>query len=80
VSSAQAAPIVRAYLDTEPSQVEALVAGVSGGAHYERLRARDTLSVTYWDSYSYQLGAAVLVIVLGGLYGRLILAPTEKKA
>ncbi|UYN88735.1 MAG: hypothetical protein KIT08_06425 [Anaerolineales bacterium] len=80
VSSAQAAPVLRAYLNMQPSQVEALVAGVSGGAHYERLRARDSLSVTYWDSYSYQLGAAVLIIVLGGLYGRLIHTPTEKKA
>lgn len=78
VSSAQAAPILRAYLNTEPSQVDALVAGVSGGAHYERLRARETVSTTYWDSYSYQLGTAVLIILLGGLYGRLIHTPTEK--
>ncbi len=80
VSSAQAAPIVRAYLNTEPSQVDALVAGVSGGAHYERLRARETISTIYWDSYSYQLGTAVLMILLGGLYGRLIHTPAEKRA
>lgn len=78
VSSAQAAPVLRAYMNTEPSQVDALVAGVSGGAHYERLRARDALSLTYWDSYSYQLGAAVLIILLGGLYGRLIHTPADK--
>lgn len=72
VSSAQAAPVLRAYLDTPDSPIRGMVAGVSGGAHYERLRARDTLSLRYWDSYSYQLGAVVLIILLGGLYGRVI--------
>ncbi|MCW5874890.1 MAG: hypothetical protein KIS88_09635 [Anaerolineales bacterium] len=78
VSSAQAAPILRAYLNLQPSLLDGLVAGVSGGAHYERLRARETFSFTYWDSYSYQLGVAILIIVLGGLYGRVIHTPGEK--
>ncbi|MBX3005344.1 MAG: hypothetical protein KF821_05895 [Anaerolineales bacterium] len=78
VSSAQAAPLLHAYLDTQPAQIAALVAGVRGGAHYERLRARDSLSQRYWDSYSYQLGAALMVIVLGGLYGRVIHSQAEK--
>lgn len=77
VSSAQAAPVLRAYLNMQPSMVDGLVAGVSGGAHYERLRARETFSFIYWDSYSYQLGVAVLVILLGGLYGRVIHTPGQ---
>jgi len=78
VSSAQAAPLLRAYLNLQPSPLDGLVAGVSGGAHYERLRARETVSTVYWDSYSYQLGVAILIIVLGGLYGRVIHTPAEK--
>src|SRR5690606_3252530 len=47
VSSAQAAPLLRAYLNMQPSMVDGLVAGVSGGAHYERLRAKETFSFIY---------------------------------
>ena len=77
VSSAQAAPLLRAYLNMQPSMVAGLVAGVSGGAHYERLRAKETFSFIYWDSYSYQLGVAILVSLLGGLYGRVIHTPGQ---
>jgi hypothetical protein len=72
VTSAQAAPVLRPYLSAEPPTARGLVAGLAGAAHYERLRASDGLGRGYWDSFSYGLGAVVLVILLGGLYGRLI--------
>lgn len=78
LSSAQAAPVLRAYLHTQPALLRGLVAGIGGAAHYERLRTRDGQSRVYWDSYSYQLGATVLIILLGGLYGRVILTRPEK--
>jgi hypothetical protein len=78
VTSAQAAPSLRPYLGTEPVQVSGLVAGVSGATYYERLRARDAMSREYWEPFSYELGAVVLIILLGGLYGRVIQTRPEK--
>jgi hypothetical protein len=78
VTSAQAAPSLRPYLGTEPVQVGGLVAGVSGATYYERLRARDTTSREYWEPFSYELGAVVLLILLGGLYGRVIQTRPDK--
>lgn len=81
VTSAQAAPSLRPYLGEEGMPVAGLVSGVSGAAHYDRLRARDEVSQAYWEPFSYELGAAVLVILLGGLYGRLIQTrPEQPKA
>jgi hypothetical protein len=54
------------------------VAGVSGATYYERLRARDTTSREYWEPFSYELGAVVLLILLGGLYGRVIQTRPDK--
>lgn len=78
VTSAQAAPSLRPYLGTDPVQVSGLVAGVTGATYYERLRARDAMSREYWEPFSYELGAVVLIILLGGLYGRVIQTRPEK--
>jgi hypothetical protein len=78
ITSAQGAPTLRTYLTSNPVTVRGLVAGLSGAAFYERLRASDGLGRAYWDSYSYGLGAAVLLILLGGLYGRFIQTQPEK--
>ena len=72
VTSAQAAPLLRVYLQSDPRTLNGLISGVQGAALYERLRAQDGLGRIYWDAYSYGLGAIVLMILLGGLYGRLI--------
>jgi hypothetical protein len=78
LSSAQAGPALRPYLSSEPAVARGLAAGFAGAAYYERLRAQDGLGRAYWDSYSYGLGAAVLLILLGGLYGRVIQMRPEK--
>lgn len=80
VTSAQAAPLLRAYLQSKPQTLQGLVSGVQGAALYERLRGQDGLGRAYWDAYSYGLGAIVLLILLGGLYGRLIQLKPEKPA
>jgi hypothetical protein len=80
VSSAQAAPVMRPYMQSDPATLRGLVSGLIGGAYYEELRAQDGLGRAYWDSFSYGLGAIFLVILLGGLYGRLIQLRPEKPA
>ena len=78
VSGAQGAPLLLPYTHSDPVVLRGLVSGVTGGAYYEVLRAQDGLGRTYWDSFSYGLGAVVLLILLGGLYGRLIQTRPEK--
>jgi len=79
VTSAQAAPLLRAYLQSDPLTLLGLVSGIQGAALYERLRAQDGgLGRAYWDAYSYGIGAIMLLILLGGLYGRLIRMKPEK--
>jgi hypothetical protein len=51
---------------------------LQGAALYERMRGQDGLGRAYWDSYSFGLGAVLLLILLGGLYGRLIQLRPEK--
>lgn len=71
VTSAQANPLLRAYLQSDPLTLRGLVSGLQGAALYERMRGQDGLGRTYLDAYSYGLGAIVLLILFGGLYGRL---------
>lgn len=80
ITSAQAAPALRPYLSSSPVVARGMLAGLAGAAYYERLRASDGLGRAYWDSYSYGLGAAVLLILLGGLYGRVIQMRPDKDA
>ncbi|MCL5429379.1 MAG: hypothetical protein M1347_06235 [Chloroflexi bacterium] len=79
VTSAQAAPLLRPYLLSQPQTLQGLVSGVQGAVFYERLRSLDGTGRAMWDSYSYGLGAILLLILLGGLYGRLIHMRPEKE-
>jgi len=71
-TSAQASPLLYAYLQSEPSTLKGLVGGIQGAASYENLRNQDGAARNYWDSYSYVLGAAILLILSIGLYGRIL--------
>lgn len=78
-TSAQAFPLLLPYTKSQPPSLRGLVAGLNGAAHYELLTGKGGLAKQYWDSYSYGLGATLILILLGGLSGRLIsLRPTSK--
>jgi hypothetical protein len=77
VTSAQANPLLRAYLQSDPLTLRGLVSGLQGAALYERMRGQDS---GYWDAYSYGLGAIVLLILFGGLYGRLTVLRPKAEA
>ena len=65
ISSAQAAPLVRAYL--ESNQVQGLVSGQLGGAAYEQLMRQPGLAAAAWTAYQLTLAAVILLIVAGAL-------------
>jgi hypothetical protein len=78
VTSAQAQPLLGVYLRADPLTLRGLVSGVQGAATYERFRGQEGLGSMYWDAYTFGLGAVVLLILLGGLYGRLIQMRPER--
>jgi hypothetical protein len=80
IGSAQSAPLLKPYLLSAPLTLRGLVDGIGGATFYERLRNTDGLGREYWDAFSYGLGAIVLLILLGGLYSRLIHLRPEKPA
>jgi hypothetical protein len=71
VTSAQAGPLLRPYLQSDPLVLTGLVSGTAGSNYYERLRGLDGGHV-YWDAYSYGLGAVAMLVLFGGLYSRLV--------
>ncbi|MQC27275.1 MAG: hypothetical protein DWG76_07490 [Chloroflexi bacterium] len=78
-TSAQAGPLLFPYLQSHPATLKSLIAGLSGAANYEALRGREGLARAYWDAYSFGVGAMVILILLGGLYGRLIHIRPERR-
>ncbi len=72
VTSAQAAPLLKPYFETQPRILKGLVSGLQGAMLYEGLRGQGGDGHNLWDAYSFGLGAITLIILLGGLYGRVI--------
>ena len=70
-TSAQASPLLYAYVQSEPAMLLGLIGGIQGAATYEKVRNQDGAARKYWDAYSYALGATVLLILTIGLYERL---------
>jgi len=80
VTSAQAAPLLRPYLQGNPQTLKGLVSGLRGAVVYEQLRSQENIdSRAQWDAYSFGLGAIVLLIFLGGLYERVIHLQPENR-
>ncbi|MDD5369312.1 MAG: hypothetical protein PHQ40_09510 [Anaerolineaceae bacterium] len=65
-SSSQAAPVLRAYLDS--GQVQGMVAGLAGGAAYEQMLQRPSTGRAYWDAYQAGAWAAIVIILAGALF------------
>jgi len=64
--SAQAEPMIRPYYDSK--QIRGLVTGLAGGKAYEQALQRTGLGQLYWDSFSYGLFIAELIIIFGALW------------
>ena len=81
VSSAQVAPLVRPYFQTDPRQVSGMVAGLAGGVAYERITGRSLLARAYWDAFGNGIIIAVLLILIGGAFSfaLVLLQPDKQK-
>jgi hypothetical protein len=67
-SSAQVEPIIRPYYDNAPNrQVNGFVAGLAGGAAFERETGVAGSSGGTWDSFGIGLLVAALIILGGGI-------------
>jgi len=64
VASAQSAPLLRPYV--ESGQAGGMVAGLSGGAAYEKLVGRSGPGGAYWNAFQGGLWVSILLI-LGGV-------------
>ena len=69
VVSAQAEPLVQPYYAGLPRQVTGLVTGLAGGVAYEILEGRSGVAAQSWDAYSISLTLAVIMILVGGVFG-----------
>ncbi|MDD5468523.1 MAG: hypothetical protein PHS96_12035 [Anaerolineales bacterium] len=67
VTSAQAEPLVRPYYETTPRQVTGMVAGLAGGAGYERILSRPGLAAGLWGAFGNLNLAAVAIMLVAGL-------------
>ena len=68
VVSAQAAPMIRPYYESNPKQVQGMVSGLPGGAAYEQATQRPGNAAVYWDAYGAGMIAAEMLIVVGGVW------------
>jgi hypothetical protein len=67
ISSAQAAPMIQPYYDSQ--QISGLVSGLYGAAVFEQNSGGDPgITRGYWDAYSLGMLLAMVLIVGGGLW------------
>jgi hypothetical protein len=69
VVSAQVAPFVRPYYDSNPRQVQGLIAGLPGGIAYEQLTGRARLASNQWDAFTSGMNITGLMILFGAFIG-----------
>lgn len=67
VISAQAEPMIRPYYDAR--QIQGLVTGLVGGKTYEQSFGTGGLARQYWDAFGTGTLAALLLIIVGGVFG-----------
>lgn len=63
VSSAQAAPVLSAYLDGR--QVDGMVTGLTGGTIYNTLLQKDAGTGAGWQAYELAMAASLAIILVG---------------
>lgn len=67
VASAQAEPLISPYYDSDPRQVEGLIAGLAGSVAYETYTGQINVSRPLWGAFSMSVMVAAGLILFGGL-------------
>ncbi len=68
LASAQAAPMIQPYYETQPKQIQGYLSGLSSGAEYQSLLGRTASPGNYWSAFSMGVLAALLMIVICAFY------------
>ncbi len=63
--SAQVEPVMRPYYESDPRQIQSVLAGIRDGAIYETQLARQGWAMQLWDAYTLVVFVGV-VLILGG--------------
>jgi hypothetical protein len=66
--SAQAAPIIQAYYNAGPSQIQGLVSGLAGAARFEWVTVQNGPAIAYWGPFTVGMLMAGVMIVMGGIF------------
>jgi len=78
ITSSQAEPLIRPYVEAIPSQVQGLVTGLAGGLAYGRsvgIMQQDGV----WDAFSISMTTSALIIIVGSIIGVVRNMPTSDK-
>ena len=80
VTSSQAEPLIRPYYESNPSQVQGLIAGLVGGVAYGRT-VGNIQQNGIWDAFSVGVTVSVLIILIGSIASVVVkmLAASKKK-
>jgi hypothetical protein len=68
ITSAQAEPLILPYYEATPSQVQGLIAGITGGVAYARTIGNYQQNGV-WDAYSAGITVSILIILIGSIAG-----------
>jgi hypothetical protein len=78
ITSSQAEPLIRPYVEATPSQVQGLVSGLAGGLAYSRTVGTANQNGV-WDAYSISMTTSALIIIVGSIIGVVLKMPTSDK-
>jgi hypothetical protein len=79
ITSAQAEPLIRPYYEATPTQVQGMLAGLTGGIAYARTLGNYQQN-GIWDAYSAGITISILIILIGSIAGVVMkLIVVEKK-
>jgi len=78
VTSSQAEPLIRPYNESNPAQVQGLIAGLAGGVAYGRM-VGNIQQNGIWDAFSVGVTVSVLIILIGSIAGVVVKIPAVGK-
>jgi hypothetical protein len=78
ITSSQAEPLIRPYVEASPAQVQGLVTGLAGGLAYSR-SVGNMQQNGVWDAFSISMTTSALIIIVGSIIGVVLKMPTPGK-